>query len=128
MRCTIVVREPTVGRVFHINSRKRNRRQFMTLRTTKTQLVGVRWASRIALAVGILACGGSSEDSAFGTRDSALEDGASNGAANAASGAGAGNAAPTNTSSGVLGVATEADAEAEAGAEASDSDGASGSC
>ena len=46
----------------------------MTLRTSKAPLASVRWASRIALVAGILACGGSSEDSAFGTRDSALEE------------------------------------------------------
>jgi len=91
----------------------------MILRTTKAQHVGVRWASRIALAVGILACGGSSEDAVFGSRDSALEEGAA---------VDASNAPQANTSSGVLGVATEDGPDEEAGSTGNDSGAASGSC
>lgn len=45
----------------------------MTMRTLKTRrTTTLRWVSRIALTVAIMACGSASEDSAFGTREGAL--------------------------------------------------------
>src|SRR5690606_40046546 len=87
------------------SEKMRQERQFMTRRTSRAQQGAVRWASRIALVIGVLACGGATEDSALATRDSALsEEGDAPGAA-----AGQPNAAASGTSD------TAAAASAEAG-------------
>jgi hypothetical protein len=44
----------------------------MIIRSSNTLTLGVRWVSRIALAFAIAGCGGSSEDSSFGSRSGAL--------------------------------------------------------